>query len=399
MAKKRLFSKLLVFLLIAGLLLPYSFSLAHAAGQEVVNETTYVRKGVVTANGLNFREKPTTSSKILATLPRGTTVTILGESGDWLEAEYNAVVGYLHSSYVEYINASGVVTASQLNVRAEPTVNSASLDKLPKGTRVEILEEVKSPDASNPVWFKIMYFDGSSGYVAKQYIKLMTTHDGSYRKVGITTASMLNVRSDSNVLSKAVSQLYKGSYVIILESRSTTDFYKLWYKIECNGLVGWVASRYVNVLEWSDKPDSNASTSSPSSGKNRNHNMKLACSTLSGTIVLPGEKFSWVKTMGSCNESKGYKIATVFNNGEIAEGYGGGVCQVSTTFNMAIKKLGISTNAHQHSLPVSYAKREDEASVSYPYVDFSFVNTTGKPILVEFVAKNGTIICNVYSAD
>lgn len=399
MAKKRLFTKLLVFLLIAGLLLPNFFSLAHAAGQEVVNETTYVRKGVVTASGLNLREKPTTSSKILATLPRGTTVIILGESGDWFEVEYDSVIGHLHSSYVEVVQSSGIVTASQLNVRVEPTVHSASQDKLVKGTRVEILEEVASTDANNPIWFKISYFDGSSGYVAKQYIKIMITHDGSYRKVGITTASALNVRTDSNVLSKTIMQIYKGSYVIILETRSTTDFYKLWYKIDYNGQIGWVAARYVSILDWSDKPVAKASTSSPSSGKNRNHNMKLACSTLSGTIVLPGEKFSWVKTMGSCNESKGYKIATVFNNGEIAEGYGGGVCQVSTTFNMAIRKLGISTNAHQHSLPVSYAKREDEASVSYPYVDFSFVNTTGKPILVEFVANKGTIVCNVYIAE
>lgn len=399
MAKKRLFTKLLVFLLIAGLLLPNLFSLAHAAGQEVTNETTYVRRGVVTASGLNLREKPTTSSKILATLPRGTTVIILEESGDWYTVEYNAVIGYLHTSYVEVVPSSGVVTASQLNVRAEPTVNSASVDKLVKGTRVEILEEVKSTDVNNPVWFKITYFDGSFGYVAKQYIKIMITNDGSYRKIGITTASALNVRSDSNVLSKTLGQIYKDSTVIIMEVRKTNDFYKVWYRIECDGLTGWVASKYVTVLDWSDKPVATASTSSPSSGKNRNHNMKLACSTLSGTIILPGEKFSWVKTMGSCNESKGYKIATVFSNGEIAEGYGGGVCQVSTTFNMAIRKLGISTNAHQHSLPVSYAKREDEASVSYPYVDFSFVNTTEKPILVEFVANKGTIVCNVYTVD
>ena len=399
MAKKRLLTKLLVFLLTAALLLPSLFSLAQAAGQEAVSETTYVRKGIVTASGLNLREAPTTSSKILATLSRGTTVTILGESDEWFEVEYNAVFGYVHSSYVKIVNSTGIVTASQLNVRAEPTVNSLSIDKLPKGTHVEILEEVKSVDVANPVWFKISYFDGNTGYVSKDYIRLMIASGGQYRKVGVTTASALNVRSDSNVLSKSNTRLYRGSYVIIVEERTTKDFYKLWYKIDYGDNTGWVAAKYVDVLDWSEKPETTASTSSPSSGKNRNHNMSLACRTLSGTIVLPGEKFSWVKTMGSCNESKGYKIATVFSNGEIAEGFGGGVCQFSTTFNMAIKKLGISTNAHTHSLPVSYAKREDEASVSYPYVDFSFVNTTGKPILVEFVANKGTVVCNVYIAE
>lgn len=139
-----------------------------------------------------------------------------------------------------------------------------------------------------------------------------------------------------------------------------------------------------------------ASTSSPNSGQNRNFNMSLACSTLTGTIVLPGETFSWIETMASCSASKGYLTAPIYVNGVRSEGAGGGVCQVSTTFNMAVKKLNISTNAHQHSLPVAYAKRSDEASVSYPYWDFSFENTLNTPILIEFVSKKGTVTCNIY---
>ena len=127
--------------------------------------------------------------------------------------------------------------------------------------------------------------------------------------------------------------------------------------------------------------------------------MKLAGKALTGTIVMPGEEFSWCDTMGSCSAAKGYKIATVYINGKVDEGTGGGVCQVSTTFNMAVKKAGIPTNASQHSLPVSYAKREDEASVSYPYLDFSFTNTLTTPILVEFVTNNGKVTCNIYTAE
>ena len=103
--------------------------------------------------------------------------------------------------------------------------------------------------------------------------------------------------------------------------------------------------------------------------------------------------------MGNCSLNKGFSIATVYNNGQVSEGAGGGVCQVSTTTNMAIKKLDIPTNARQHSLPVSYAARKDEASVSYPNVDFSFTNTLDTPILVELVSKHGTVVCNVYTAE
>ncbi len=398
MAKKRSMTILFVTVFVLALLLPTFFTLAHAAGQEVVNEPSYVRKGIVTANGLNYREEPSTNSKVIAVLPHGTTVTILEDCGDWYRVEYNATTGYLYKEHVECLFASGVITASRLNVRSEPTVNSFSLGTLLKGARIEILEEVHSTDPDNPVWFKISYLDGYA-YVSKQYVKLMTNPDGSYRKVGITTASVLNCRSDPNVLSKTLDRITKGTYVIVLDIKSTNDFYRTWYKIEYEGKTAWVAARYVSLLDWSEKPAATARTSSPSSGKNRNHNMKLASSTLSGTIVLPGEKFSWIKTMGSCSESKGYLIATVFVNGEIAEGAGGGVCQVSTTFNMAVKKLNITTEAHQHSLPVSYAKRSDEASVSYPYVDFSFTNTLDKPILVEYVTNGGTVVCNIYIAE
>lgn len=100
--------------------------------------------------------------------------------------------------------------------------------------------------------------------------------------------------------------------------------------------------------------------------------------------------------MGACSKEDGYKESTVFKNGKRAKGYGGGVCQVSTTINIAIKNAGIKTNAIKHCLPVSYATRELEATVAYPSVDFSFVNSKKSDIMLELTAKNGSCTCNVY---
>ena len=83
-------------------------------------------------------------------------------------------------------------------------------------------------------------------------------------------------------------------------------------------------------------------------------------------------------------------------NKQKVQGYGGGVCQVSTTINMAVKKTGIATNASTHSMRVSYASIQDEASVSYPYLDFSFKNTLESPILIELVASSGRVTCKIY---
>lgn len=395
MAKKR-FLKLTIALLLVTLLIPYISVVASASNVETVSTTTYSQKGIVNVGGLNFRTEPSTKSKVIRVLSKGTIVTILEENGEWLKAKHEDTVGYLFKSYVEFMTAHGVTTASTLNVRSEPTTKSASLGLLYKGTYVSIHEAVTTDDATNPVWLKVTSSDGKSGYVSARYVNIKTNMDGSYRNTGIITASLLNLRAEPNLNSKVVTRLYKDSYVIILESKATTDYYKLWYKVEVGDYVGWIASKYVEMLDWEFAMK--ASTSSPSSGSNRNHNMALASKTLTGTIILPGEKFSWIQTMGSCSGVKGYKTATVYANKKPVQGYGGGVCQVSTTFNKVMRKLEVPTQANPHSLPVSYASGPDEASVSYPNSDFSFTNTLATPILVEFVANGGNITCNIYIA-
>lgn len=397
MAKKRFFTKLFVVFLTVALLLPKIFLVASATTLEVTNETINTQRGVVTASSLNLREGPTTSSKALTTLPRGTIVDILEDVGDWLYVKYGEDFGYLSEYYVGIVYANGVTTTNTLIVRSEPSKNSSQRGSLYLGTRVSIIREVQTEDENNPIWYEITYKDGESGYVSANYVKIIAYFGGIHRRVGLNTAKVLNLREDTNLFSRVAKRIPQDSYFVILETKDTTDYYKKWHKIDYNGQIGWVAARYVKELEWNLA--STSSTSSPGSGKNRNHNMSLASNCLTGTIVFPGEKFSWIKIMGNCSINKGFSIATVYSNGQVSEGAGGGVCQVSTTTNMAIKKLDIPTNARQHSLPVSYAARKDEASVSYPNVDFSFTNTLDTPILVELVSKHGTVVCNVYTAE
>ena len=397
MSKKRLLSMVIIALLLVTTLLPNFIVTALAANMEAANEATTVRKGIVTASGLNFRREANTSSKVICVIRKGTEVAIIGEEGDWYKAEYNDEEGYLYKSHVEVKTSRGIITATSLNVREEPTTKSRAIDLVYKGMNVTLIEEIVTGDSANPVWVKISYLDDKVGYVSKKYIKVLVDFNGNYLTTGTTTATWLNMRSEASVFSKITTTLKKGTPVIILEEKHTSDIYKLWYKVQSNGQTGWIAGKYLEIKDW--VLVATASTNSPSSGSNRNTNMKLAGRALTGTIVMPGEKFSWCNTMGSCSATKGYKIATVYINGQVSEGAGGGVCQVSTTFNMAVKKAGIPTNASQHSLPVSYAKREDEASVSYPNLDFSFTNTLNAPILVEFVTNNGKITCNIYMAE
>ena len=337
MAKKRLFTKLTIVLLLVTLLLPNIFVVAFAAGTEVEDASRLQNKVV-----------------------------------------YNAVT-----------------TASGLNVRTGPTVNSPAIDLLLKGTPVMVIEEIDTSDKVNRIWLKIVYDLDKVGYVSKHYVEYLEYKDYTSKLYGITTPAYLNKREKPTTNSKSMTLLRKGTLVTILREIPTNDYYKKWYEIEDNGQIGWIAGPYVEIFEW--ELLTQVSTTSHSSSSNRNHNMELASSTLAGTIIYPGKTFSWLKTMGSCSAAKGYLKAPVYVRGKLVDGYGGGVCQVSTTINIAAKALGLKTNAKVHSGRVAYASIEDEATVSYPYTDFSFENTLDVPILLELVSSNGTVICNVYT--
>jgi hypothetical protein len=60
-----------------------------------------IEVGKVTAiHGLHLREKANKTSAILATLPLGTSVTIVGRAGNWLQVNYNFKTGYIFQDYV-----------------------------------------------------------------------------------------------------------------------------------------------------------------------------------------------------------------------------------------------------------------------------------------------------------
>ena len=67
--------------------------------------TQFPRPGVVTLSygTLNLREGPSLDSRVLASIPNGAQITLLGDAGDWYEAEYNDIVGYVSKVFVREV--------------------------------------------------------------------------------------------------------------------------------------------------------------------------------------------------------------------------------------------------------------------------------------------------------
>ena len=272
--------------------------------------------GIVTATNLNVRSSPSTTASILTTLPKGTTVSIIGTANGWYTIKLaNAQIGYVSSNYVtisiptpivtepviipppvitepviipppvivepviipppvivepviipppviaqpvvipppvitQPITVSGTVTATRLNVRISPTINSKILTTLRKGTTVAITSTVNG-------WHTIRLTNGQIGYVSSKYIATTATISISTTQTPITPVaptltttsttgtvktSLLNVRSGPSTNSRILTTLRRGTNVTITATANG------WHTIRlANGQTAYVSSNLIST--------------------------------------------------------------------------------------------------------------------------------------------------------
>jgi vancomycin resistance protein YoaR len=115
----------------------------------------------------------------------------------------------------------------------------------------------------------------------------------------------------------------------------------------------------------------------------RIRNLQLAVAALDGTLVKPGQEFSFNKEVGPRTREKGYRPAPVIINGEYKDGVGGGVSQVATTVFNAAWEAGVKITARTaHALYISRYPLGRDATVNYPEIDLRFLNDTKGPIFI-----------------
>ena len=133
---------------------------------------------------------------------------------------------------------------------------------------------------------------------------------------------------------------------------------------------------------------------------NRVHNIRLLTRMLDGILIAPGQVFSFNETTGPRTKEKGFQIAGVIIGGRLREGYGGGVCNVSTTiFNTAFLGGYSIAERSPHSFYISHYRPGRDATVSYGTQDFKFVNDTEAWILVKAESTPSSVAVSFYSTD
>lgn len=131
--------------------------------------------------------------------------------------------------------------------------------------------------------------------------------------------------------------------------------------------------------------------------KGRNENIRVAASYMNNYLLMPGEVFSYNEVTKLKTEKNGYKKATVIVNGEIEEGLGGGVCQVSSTLYNSVLYSGLETvQRRPHSIPSNYVYYGRDAVVSDYSIDFKFKNNYDFPIYIKTYVSSDSVTVSIY---
>lgn len=130
------------------------------------------------------------------------------------------------------------------------------------------------------------------------------------------------------------------------------------------------------------------------SNENRDNNVNLASEKINGTIIYPGETFSYNQIVGKRTIEAGYKEAGAYAGGKVVQEIGGGICQVSSTLYNAVLYANLEVvERYNHYFETSYVDPGRDATVSWGSLDFQFKNNRDYAIKIEAKARNG--VCEI----
>ena len=147
-----------------------------------------------------------------------------------------------------------------------------------------------------------------------------------------------------------------------------------------------------NMIGTEAFPDllSEFSTKYAASNKNRTTNLILASNKINGTVLMPGETFSYNKVVGARTIQAGYKEAPIYVSGKVEDGIGGGICQITTTLYNAVVYANLDiVERSNHQFVPSYAGPSRDATVVYGAIDFKFKNNRDYPIKITCSVSGG----------
>ena len=120
-------------------------------------------------------------------------------------------------------------------------------------------------------------------------------------------------------------------------------------------------------------------------------NLQLCCEAIDGTILEPGEEFSFNDIVGERTVERGYQECSAYVGNDISQELGGGICQVASTIYCCVLYADLEVVERScHKYVVSYVPLGMDATVYWDYnLDFKFANNTDHPIRIDASTADG----------
>ncbi|MCX6722935.1 MAG: VanW family protein [Candidatus Staskawiczbacteria bacterium] len=129
----------------------------------------------------------------------------------------------------------------------------------------------------------------------------------------------------------------------------------------------------------------------------RQHNIEVGVSKMTGVLIAPGEEFSTVQALGDITEEAGFVKEYVINGDQTVKELGGGLCQLATTLFRTTLNAGLPiTERLSHKYVIPFYGPGVDATIYGPHPDFRFVNDTGNYLLLQGTAKNNEVTFELY---
>lgn len=236
-----------------------------------------------------------------------------------------------------------------------------------KNNSIKISTEEKSPSALDiDSIHSELYSEAKDAYFTQNPYAIFPSENGVDFAISIDEA-------------KAMLQENKEEYAIPL---------KVLYPSVTTNMLG--SEAFPNLL-------SQYSTSYSTRDQKRTTNLRLAANKINGTVLMPGETFSYNKVVGERTIAAGYQEAPIYVSGKVVDGLGGGICQITTTLYNAVVYANLDiVERSNHQFVPSYAPASRDATVVYGSIDFKFKNNRNYPIKIVCSVQNGIANFQIY---
>ena len=134
-------------------------------------------------------------------------------------------------------------------------------------------------------------------------------------------------------------------------------------------------------------------TTVSTNNSNGTYNMSKALKSFNQVVIQPGQTISSFDIAGPCGKAEGYLPAGVVGG----IGYGGGICQASTTLYGAALRAGLTiVERRNHSVPSTYVPIGQDAMVNYGSSDLKIRNDFNFPVKLVTYTKGKTLYAEVW---